>query len=30
MEVWADFHNADVALDWEYCLDDPEIGLLYD
>lgn len=25
MEVWADFHNADMVLDWEYCLDDLEL-----
>jgi hypothetical protein len=25
MEVWADFHNGDETLDWEFCLDNLEV-----
>lgn len=27
VEVWADFHNDDFVIDWEFCLDDLEIVL---
>ena len=25
LELWADFHNGDMVLDWEFCLDDVEL-----
>lgn len=26
VELWADFNNADSTMDWEFCIDDLEVG----
>jgi hypothetical protein len=26
IELWADFNNADSTMDWEFCIDDLEVG----
>ena len=26
LEIWADFHNEGVVMDWEFCLDDLELS----